>query len=174
MKENTKNSIINGLKDNVANNLVKIPTEIADQAADYLKTKSQDDYKRLEVSLQAYGFTVEQFCALFDNESFVRSYRESKALGAKIEIIVNSEEFSDSEKCDRLDKVHEQEIAQQKRAESDSTKKTVIICVCIGATVVVCLSVAALVATRKTQPIVAVVSATAVGAKKIFSLPFKK
>ena len=40
MKENTKNSIINGLKDNVANNLVKIPTEIADQAADYLKTKS--------------------------------------------------------------------------------------------------------------------------------------
>lgn len=174
MEENIKNGIINGLKDNVVNNAVKVPTEIAVQIADFLKTKSQDDYKRLEASLQAYGYTVEQFFAHYDNESYVRSYRETPALDAIINIIVNSEEFSDAEKCDRLNEVHEQEKEQQKRAVSDSNKETVIKCVCIGATVVVCFGVVSLVATRKTQPIVAAASATAAGAKKIFSLPFKK
>lgn len=134
---NKKNIIASNLNDNVFNSLAKMPAEITDSIANYLTSKSEDDYKSLEIALKAYGYTMEQFVSLaYGSESFIRSYRDTKALSAKVDVIVNSTEFSDAEKLEELDKVHEQEVDQQDKGESFFVKENALLIACMIGTAI--------------------------------------
>lgn len=112
---------------NMAKSFMPITKEIAVNACDFLKTKSENDYNKLDTSLKATGFTVKTFFdALQDNtnnKDFFNSFRDTSALVAEIEIIKNSTEFSDAEKIERLHTVHKKQMEQQAEADKFLNKQ---------------------------------------------------
>lgn len=107
--------------------LLKIP-EIAGQLFTYLNNKSQQNYNELELSLKAYGFTLGELLKCIDEESFIRSYRDTNSLIALIDIIKSSNQMSDQEKIQSLSLIHDKEIDQQIRAENFALRKIAAIC----------------------------------------------
>lgn len=111
----------------IASKFMGTSKDISNAAFDYLKTRSVNSYKTLEVHLKAFGFTVEQFFnALADNTSDIEhsnSFREVSSLKIQEQIIENSEELSDAEKIDALNDLYEKQVEQQDRAEAERRRK---------------------------------------------------
>ena len=106
--------------------LLKFAPEISNKYFNYLTTKSQADYNKLDVALKAYGFTIQQLFDNIDSESFIKLYQSTNAINASISVIQNSTEFTDKEKCEKLKEIHKQEISQQNRAQKYETSKKFI------------------------------------------------
>ncbi len=114
-------------------NILKIP-EIAGQLFIYLNNKSQQNYNKLDLSLKAYGFTLDKLLNCIDEESFIRSYRNTNSLTISIDIIKNSTQISDKEKIQLLSSIHEREIEQQDRAEKFELHKIGTVCIGVFST----------------------------------------
>lgn len=111
----------------IAGQFMSVTKDLPKQTLEYLNTRSQLAYSKLETTLKAAGYTVtEYFNSLADYSSdieFIDSFRNVSALAAKIEIIQNSTDMSDAEKCAELDKIFEQQKQQENVANDELHKK---------------------------------------------------
>lgn len=111
----------------IAGQFMNVTKDLPKQTLEYLNTRSQLAYSKLETTLKAAGYTVtEYFNSLADHSSdkeFIDSFRNVGALVAKIEIVQNSTEMSDAEKCAELDKILEQQKQQESVANGELHKK---------------------------------------------------
>lgn len=111
----------------IAGQFMNVTKDLPKQTLEYLNTRSQLAYSKLETTLKAAGYTVTAyFNSLADHSSdkeFIDSFRNVGALTAKIEIVQNSTEMSDAEKCAELDKIFEQQKQQESVASDELHKK---------------------------------------------------
>lgn len=96
--------------------IINIP-EISKSIFDYLNHRNDTNYKKLDVALKAYGFTVQQLLNAIDTQKFIDSYRNTKAIDASVLVARDSKEFSDEEKIRILNDIHKSEISQQNRGQ---------------------------------------------------------
>lgn len=112
---------------NIMRIMKDVTPTVAKSVAEYLVKKDQNSYNRMEVTLKAAGFTVEQFFRSLEentsNQEFIESFRRTSALAAQEEIIKNSTEIPDIEKIKMLDRLHEKEVKQQARALEEIRQK---------------------------------------------------
>lgn len=116
-----------GIIKSIAKNFMIISKSLPRETLNYINNVSVAEYNKLEVTLKAAGFTVEQyFKNLADNSSdieFVSTFTKMSAISAKIDLINCSTEMSEYEKIAELDKLIAIQIAERQAGFDELHKK---------------------------------------------------
>lgn len=105
---------------------------------DYRTDKNKIKEETLRKELELCGLSLEEileFCSVTENDvELYKQYSHSEVRTAKIKVITESDEFSDAEKCERLDATYIQEKQDKNDAhiKSQENKKIVNPILAIG------------------------------------------
>lgn len=111
----------------IAKNFIPVSKALSKDTVSFLNERSLINYQKLEITLKAIGYTVEQyFKCLSDNTNdieLVSTFMNTSAICAKINIIINSTEFTDFDKMAELDKIIAVQAEQMHYGCEENRKK---------------------------------------------------
>lgn len=115
----------------VAGKFLGLSGTVAEYAKDFMLQKDQTSCDKLEAALNACGYTLQRYfetiAKIVPNQELAQEASSSAAFVAQVEVIKNSNDFSDAEKCERLHKLYEEKreyekIYRQKNIEYNNQK----------------------------------------------------